>query len=112
MQEVIADQPEADQREYNLGRDRNGNEYLHFPQFCGQSLRIYRRARVPSPEVPPQEEEEVQGNILPLEKVKDFRKMIKKFRNVSSKMSRLFLRIICIAGIYWLLYDGCKANTF
>lgn len=81
VQEVIAEQPEADQREYNLGRDRNGNEYLHFPQFCGQSLRIYRRARVPSPEVPPQEEEIVQGNILPLEKIKEFRKMIKKFRN-------------------------------
>ncbi|XP_068200989.1 uncharacterized bromodomain-containing protein 10-like isoform X2 [Palaemon carinicauda] len=81
VQEVISEQPEADQREYNLGRDRNGNEYLHFPQFCGQSLRIYRRARVPSPEIPPQEEEVLQGSILPLEKIKEFRKMIKKYRH-------------------------------
>lgn len=83
VQEVIADQTEADQREYYLGQDRDGNDYLHFPQFCGQNLRIYRRARVPSPEVEREEEELVEGSILPLEKIKEHRKMMKKFRHVS-----------------------------
>lgn len=83
VQEVIADQTEADQREYYLGQDREGNDYLHFPQFCGQNLRIYRRARVPSPEVEREEEELVEGSILPLEKIKEHRKMMKKYRHVS-----------------------------
>ncbi|KAK7066542.1 hypothetical protein SK128_019295, partial [Halocaridina rubra] len=81
VQEVMAEQPEADQREYNLGRDRNGNEYLHFPQFCGQSLRIYKRARVPSPEISPPQEDVREGFILPLEKIKEFKKMVRKFKH-------------------------------
>lgn len=80
VQEVIAEQTEADQREYYLGQDRDGNDYLHFPQFCGQDLRIYRRARVPSPEVEVQTEEVVEGSILPLEKIKEHRKMMRKYR--------------------------------
>lgn len=80
---MIADQSETDQREYYLGQDRDGNDYLHFPQFCGQDLRIYRRARVPSPEVEREEEELVEGSILPFEKIKEHRKMMKKFRHVS-----------------------------
>ncbi|KAK3855736.1 hypothetical protein Pcinc_037881 [Petrolisthes cinctipes] len=81
VQEVICDHTEADQREYHLGQDRHGSDYLHFPQFCGQDLRIYRRARVPSPEVTPLEDEVVEGSILPPEKVKEHRKMMKKFRH-------------------------------
>ena len=83
VQEVILEQSEADQREYYLGQDREGNDYLHFPQFCGQNLRIYRRARVPSPEVETRTEEVVEGSILPLDKIKEHRKMMKKYRHVS-----------------------------
>ncbi|KAG7177152.1 hypothetical protein Hamer_G000396, partial [Homarus americanus] len=81
VQEVIAEQTEADQREYHLGHDRDSNDYLHFPQFCGQDLRIYRRARVPSPEITLQVEETVEGSVLPLDKIKEHRKMMRKFRH-------------------------------
>lgn len=83
VQEVIAEHTEADQREYHLGLDRDGNEYLHFPQFCGQDLRIYRRAQVPSPEVEEEEEDYEEGSILPIEKVREFKKMMKRIRSVS-----------------------------
>lgn len=85
VQEVIAEHTEADQREYHLGRDRDGNEYLHFPQFCGQDLRIYRRAQVPSPEIKVEEEEHKEGSILPIEKVREFKKMMKRIRSVSRR---------------------------
>lgn len=82
---MIAEHTEADQREYHLGRDRDGNEYLHFPQFCGQDLRIYRRAQVPSPEIKVEEEEHKEGSILPIEKVREFKKMMKRIRSVSRR---------------------------
>lgn len=88
VQEVIAEHTEADQREYHLGRDRDGNEYLHFPQFCGQDLRIYRRAQVPSPEIKVEEEEHKEGSILPIEKVREFKKMMKRFRSVSTRRGK------------------------
>ena len=50
-------QPQEDQRGQTLGTDRHGNIYIHFPQFCGPDLRIYRQKKPPVPEV--EEEEEV-----------------------------------------------------
>ena len=52
-------QPVEDQRGQTLGTDRHGNIYIHFPQFCGPDLRIYRQRKPPVPEVVEEEEEEV-----------------------------------------------------
>ncbi|XP_036365905.1 uncharacterized protein KIAA2026-like isoform X3 [Octopus sinensis] len=42
LREAIELQPPEEQREYNLGRDAEGNVYIHFPQFCGADLRVYK----------------------------------------------------------------------
>lgn len=45
LNEVIESHPLHDQRATKLGSDNDGNEYIHFPQFCGEDLRIYRQIR-------------------------------------------------------------------
>ncbi|XP_033105203.1 uncharacterized protein KIAA2026-like [Anneissia japonica] len=40
-----------DQRAIVLGEDSDGNTYVHFPQFCGYDLRIYKQAPFPEPEL-------------------------------------------------------------
>jgi hypothetical protein len=32
----------TDQRECLLGKDSEGDTYIHFPQFCGADLRVYK----------------------------------------------------------------------
>ncbi|XP_064634426.1 uncharacterized protein LOC135492146 isoform X2 [Lineus longissimus] len=44
LREAIECNHPADQKEYLLGTDGEGNTYIHFPQFCGQDLRIYRQS--------------------------------------------------------------------
>ena len=44
MREAIESQASSDQMEYQLGADAQGYLYLHFPQFCGQDLRVYKQA--------------------------------------------------------------------
>ena len=51
LREAIENQQESDLREYLLGSDADGNTYLHFPQFCGADLRIYRQAPLPVPKL-------------------------------------------------------------
>ena len=58
MREAIeAVQPAEDQNAYMCGTDDKGNHYLHFPQFCGADVRIYRRAHIKYPKlnIPKQE---------------------------------------------------------
>ncbi|KAG1650418.1 hypothetical protein GQR58_028055 [Nymphon striatum] len=43
IQEVIGEQNIIDQKEVILGSDLNGYIYIHFPQFCGLDLRIYKQ---------------------------------------------------------------------
>ena len=45
--ETLDSHSEMELREYVLGADRQGYEYIHFPQFCGRSLRVYRRMLQP-----------------------------------------------------------------
>lgn len=47
---TIESQYPAEQKEYRLGEDAQGNTYLHFPQFCGADVRIYRQAYIPEPQ--------------------------------------------------------------
>ncbi|KAK3104223.1 hypothetical protein FSP39_025438 [Pinctada imbricata] len=49
LQNTLEGQPEEELRDYRLGVDAEGNTYLHFPQFCGADLRIYRQAYIPEP---------------------------------------------------------------
>lgn len=49
LREAIELQPPEEQREYNLGSDAEGNVYIHFPQFCGADLRVYRHKPFPDP---------------------------------------------------------------
>lgn len=55
MQETLRDmielQPFEDQRELILGTDSQGQRYLHFPQFCGADVRVYRQAPVKYPKI-------------------------------------------------------------
>ncbi|XP_041367368.1 uncharacterized protein KIAA2026-like [Gigantopelta aegis] len=50
LRDAIEFQPPADQHEYVLGWDAKGYSYLHFPQFCGADVRIYRQAPLPEPD--------------------------------------------------------------
>ena len=55
MQESLRDlielQPFEDQRELVLGTDASGQRYIHFPQFCGADVRVYRQAAIKYPKI-------------------------------------------------------------
>ncbi|XP_060572711.1 uncharacterized protein LOC132730744 [Ruditapes philippinarum] len=51
LRETIEIQPFEDQREYLLGTDNTGQRYIHFPQFCGADVRVYRQAPVKYPKI-------------------------------------------------------------
>lgn len=44
IQDAISENSWLDQKELILGVDRNKKYYVHFPQFCGLDLRIYRQS--------------------------------------------------------------------
>lgn len=54
---TIESQYPDEQKEYKLGEDADGNTYIHFPQFCGVDVRIYRQAYIPEPEFEETEQE-------------------------------------------------------
>ncbi|XP_014770738.1 mucin-4 [Octopus bimaculoides] len=56
LREAIELQAPEEQREYNLGRDAEGNIYIHFPQFCGADLRVYKH--IPHPNQFPQNDDD------------------------------------------------------
>ncbi|KAK6190914.1 hypothetical protein SNE40_002680 [Patella caerulea] len=58
IRDAIERQPIQEQREYLLGYDTKGNQYIHFPQFCGADLRIYKQEPFPEPEDSEEEIEE------------------------------------------------------
>jgi hypothetical protein len=68
LREICDVQEVIEQREYLLGTDMKGNTYLHFPQFCGPDLRIYRQSTLPFPKMEKREsieqKEEVRIRIL------------------------------------------------
>ena len=51
LRETVEIQPFQDQREYMLGTDADGWRYLHFPQFCGADVRIYKQAPIKYPKI-------------------------------------------------------------
>ncbi|XP_069132417.1 uncharacterized bromodomain-containing protein 10-like [Argopecten irradians] len=52
IRDAIESQPIEEQHDYLLGVDSNGTRYLHFPQFCGADLRIYKQEKIPEPKIP------------------------------------------------------------
>ncbi|XP_013420345.1 uncharacterized protein KIAA2026 [Lingula anatina] len=52
-QESVRDAMDAQEveetREYLLGYDEDGNSYMHFPQFCGADVRIFKQTPLPWP---------------------------------------------------------------
>ncbi|XP_071954679.1 uncharacterized protein [Antedon mediterranea] len=50
-QSLDAQLSNQDQRAIVLGEDSSGNTYVHFPQFCGYDLRVYKQAPFPEPEL-------------------------------------------------------------
>ena len=61
IREAIESQQIEEQRDYYLGHDGEGNSYIHFPQFCGADLRVYKQAPVQMPKLdrPKKEKPEV-----------------------------------------------------
>ncbi|CAH1242827.1 BRD2 [Branchiostoma lanceolatum] len=49
IQETVDRLPVFEQREVILGYEADGCAYLHFPQFCGADLRIYKQRPLPIP---------------------------------------------------------------
>ncbi|XP_078070223.1 putative bromodomain-containing protein 10 isoform X2 [Mustelus asterias] len=52
VQDAVLAQPIHECREVILGYDSHENAYVHFPQFCGADLRIYKQSPLPPPEFP------------------------------------------------------------
>ncbi|XP_038053395.1 uncharacterized protein LOC119725873 [Patiria miniata] len=47
IRRCVLAQPVEEQRPIILGVDGEANSYVHFPQFCGADLRIYRQSKYP-----------------------------------------------------------------
>ncbi|XP_042188527.1 uncharacterized protein KIAA2026 [Callorhinchus milii] len=52
VQDAVLGQPIHECREVVLGYDSHENAYVHFPQFCGADLRIYKQSPLPPPQFP------------------------------------------------------------
>ncbi|XP_052065701.1 uncharacterized protein KIAA2026-like [Mytilus californianus] len=84
---TIESQYPDEQKEYKLGEDADGNTYIHFPQFCGVDVRIYRQAYIPEPEFD-ETEQEMEEDDVEEETTKSARKrksVYKKERRDRSK---------------------------
>ncbi|XP_050842513.1 uncharacterized protein KIAA2026 homolog isoform X2 [Serinus canaria] len=53
VQDAVLGQPIHECREVILGYDCLENAYVHFPQFCGADVRIYKQKPFQAPEFPP-----------------------------------------------------------
>ncbi|XP_068091555.1 uncharacterized bromodomain-containing protein 10 isoform X2 [Hyperolius riggenbachi] len=52
VQDAVLSQPIHECREVILGYDTQENAYIHFPQFCGADVRIYKQRPLKAPEFP------------------------------------------------------------
>lgn len=52
VQDAVLGQPIHECREVILGYDALENAYIHFPQFCGADVRVYRQRPLKAPEFP------------------------------------------------------------
>nr|XP_033781679.1 uncharacterized protein KIAA2026 homolog [Geotrypetes seraphini] len=52
VQDSVLGQPIHECREVILGYDSQENAYIHFPQFCGADIRIYKQRPFQAPEFP------------------------------------------------------------
>lgn len=52
VQDAVLGQPIHECREVILGYDVQENSYIHFPQFCGADVRVYKQRPLKAPEFP------------------------------------------------------------
>ncbi|KAM5193411.1 putative bromodomain-containing protein 10 [Mantella aurantiaca] len=52
VQDSVLGQPIHECREVILGYDAQENAYIHFPQFCGADVRVYKQKPLKAPEFP------------------------------------------------------------
>ncbi|XP_075683452.1 putative bromodomain-containing protein 10 isoform X2 [Rhinoderma darwinii] len=52
VQDAVLGQPIHECREVILGYDAQENAYIHFPQFCGADVRVYKQRPFKAPEFP------------------------------------------------------------
>ncbi|KAG9486723.1 hypothetical protein GDO78_006872 [Eleutherodactylus coqui] len=52
VQDAVLGQPIHECREVILGYDSQENAYIHFPQFCGADVRVYKQRPFKAPEFP------------------------------------------------------------
>ncbi|KAG8595581.1 hypothetical protein GDO81_001562 [Engystomops pustulosus] len=52
VQDAVLGQPIHECREVILGYDSQENAYIHFPQFCGADVRVYKQRPLKAPEFP------------------------------------------------------------
>ncbi|XP_040273080.1 uncharacterized protein KIAA2026 homolog [Bufo bufo] len=52
VQDAVLGQPIHECREVILGYDAQENAYIHFPQFCGADVRVYKQRPLKAPEFP------------------------------------------------------------
>ncbi|KAM4807964.1 putative bromodomain-containing protein 10 [Rhinophrynus dorsalis] len=52
VQDAVLSQPIHECREVILGYDSQENAYIHFPQFCGADVRVYKQRPFRAPEFP------------------------------------------------------------
>ncbi|XP_073525059.1 uncharacterized bromodomain-containing protein 10 isoform X2 [Phyllobates terribilis] len=52
VQDAVLGQPIHECREVILGYDTQENAYIHFPQFCGADVRVYKQRPFKAPEFP------------------------------------------------------------
>ncbi|XP_053558537.1 uncharacterized protein KIAA2026 homolog [Bombina bombina] len=52
VQDAVLGQPIHECREVILGYDAQENSYIHFPQFCGADVRVYKQRPLKAPDFP------------------------------------------------------------
>ncbi|XP_074935710.1 putative bromodomain-containing protein 10 isoform X2 [Phalacrocorax aristotelis] len=70
VQDAVLGQPIHECREVILGYDYLENAYIHFPQFCGADIRIYKQKPFQAPEFPSPPIKVKKVSRIKLEKVK------------------------------------------
>ncbi|XP_076217598.1 putative bromodomain-containing protein 10 [Aptenodytes patagonicus] len=70
VQDAVLGQPIHECREVILGYDYLENAYVHFPQFCGADVRIYRQKPLQAPEFPTHAIKVKKVTQIKLEKIK------------------------------------------
>ncbi|XP_075065412.1 putative bromodomain-containing protein 10 [Mixophyes fleayi] len=109
VQDAVLGQPIHECREVILGYDAQENAYIHFPQFCGADVRVYKQKPFKAPEfpIPPIKIKRTPRVKLNKSKCKYSNKNngeVKSIRQLRSPTPRTSLEK------YFEFHDDCSAN--